>query len=623
MRRSSSLSRSPFGRPSMVQRASSPSSRQQRRACENRRCCCFLQQIASSSSSSSSSSSLSPRSVSEVLLCDMCIITCYRKFKTLLRPQMNFPPTKRPRGLDHDVVMATSAFDDPFGDDEDFTQDDLDEIDIIASQAVTSAAAGPGIGSGRPSSLSRATTKPSRQNTSGFSSSSSSRGHSGTAGREPVGDREESYSLLEAQQAELKKTSGEIRVLRDSLRAAQLEKEAQRQKQILLETQRQKETSDREKELNRKVQSLQSELQFKEAEINGMKNKLLSSSSPLNRNRKRFHHQGDVRSAGPDQNDAGEDADEDAERRLPTAGFLLHSDAVAASVGEGVSAPGTAPSPVQSLAVTGLNMLSQSRAAGNSSSVRCCPGAVLLLPLLDLHLCRLCRALDSAAASVLPACRTASTAAAPGRREETVMSGFSVEDTGLASLRLLHLLLAHSDETEPSAADLSLCSHNALLQSVLRLCEAGACVSSSSSSSSRGDELVLNAMKTLLQCVLQRVCVCWSADSRLHTVSECVSVLTSMSDHQSLAQQLCSQHASPAASLLRECLLLLHWLLLHHAGFSESCRPLLHMYDQVIPAVRDTLRRVPGLSESEELALEEICRSEGDDTDDMETEEIS
>lgn len=76
----------------------------------------------------------------------------------------------------------------------------------------------------------------------------------------------------------------------------------------------------------------------------------------------------------------------------------------------------------------------------------------------------------------------------------------------------------------------------------------------------------------------------------------------------------------PSASLLRECLLLLHWLLLHHGSFSESCRPLLHMYDQVIPAVRETLRKMPELSESEELALEEICRSEGDDTDDMDTD---
>lgn len=217
--------------------------------------------------------------------------------------------------------------------------------------------------------------------------------------------------------------------------------------------------------------------------------------------------------------------------------------------------------------------------------------------------------------------------------------------------------------------------------------------------------------------MLQAVCTCLSADSRLQTLSECVCVLMSMSDHETLAKQLCSQHdpcvflklfqlirtrpnnqalhtdwlllnlqvvrllsrltqrteswmtdvqstcqcytelvqtvviishrqwldlsgsqdsigpslqqcstscspwwCSPAASLLRECLLLLHWMLLHHGSFSESCRPLLHMYDQMIPAVRDTLRRIPELSESEELALEEICRSEGDDADDMDTD---
>lgn len=45
-----------------------------------------------------------------------------------------------------------------------------------------------------------------------------------------------------------------------------------------------------------------------------------------------------------------------------------------------------------------------------------------------------------------------------------------------------------------------------------------------------------------LQCVLQAMCACLSADSGLQTVSECVSVLTSMCDHLTLAQQLCSQH---------------------------------------------------------------------------------
>uniref|UniRef100_A0A3Q3KSJ6 ATR interacting protein n=2 Tax=Monopterus albus TaxID=43700 RepID=A0A3Q3KSJ6_MONAL len=444
--------------------------------------------------------------------------------------------------------------------------------------------------------------------------------------------------------------------------------------------------------------------------------------------------------------------------------FLLHSDAAACCSSGGGGAPRAAVRTVQSLALTGLNMLSQNRteAAVSSRNNRSCPGAVLLLPLLDLHLSRLCQSLDflrsssarnngsdSSAASSLPA-GTAHPTAGLGRLEETGVNGFSLEDTGLTALRLLYLLLAQSDEVveavlsketqstvtadqaERSAAGVGLCSQNALLQSVLRLCEAGL-----GRSSLQREELVFSAMKTLcvliqrtpqaltnrLQCVLQVMCVCLSGNSSLQRVSECVSILMPLSDHQTLAQQLCSQHdpcvflklfqfvrtrpdkqatrtdwilldlqvvrllsrlktqaaeswsanlhsscqcytelvqtvvivfhrqwldlrdfqeltdstglappsskcsapllpwwCSPAASLLRECLLLLHWLLLHHGNFSESCRPLLHMYDQVIPAVRDTLKKIPELSESEELALEEICRSEGDDTDDMDTD---
>ncbi|XP_068578233.1 ATR-interacting protein isoform X2 [Cebidichthys violaceus] len=785
---------------------------------------------------------------------------------------MNCPPTKRLRGPNQDVVTAV-AFNDPFGDEDEFTQDDLDEMDIIASQAVAAVAApAPGLGikpgpkpmelargsnwpqsTGQSKPVSRATTNQSSENTFGFSSSN--RGNAGIPSREPLGnrqqrfgsDREDSHSLLEAQHAELKRKlkeveedivlkSGEIRVLRDSLKGAQQEKETQRQNQILLETQRQREQSDREKELNKKVQSLQSELQFKEAEIIEMKTKLhgsdkIKTASPLPRSSPKvlsclaqMHHGSGSSSSSPIGNgfitketfgahvpsrmtpvktrrdDRGGSSSRSGDRQevsrpdpflsvrpahlqhrggvllglllqqplspsslglshllsmsltdihltsSESAGFLLHSDA-AVGVGEG-GAPGAALSPLQSLAVTGLNMLSQNRpAAADGRNKRLCPGAVLFLPLLELHLSRLCQALDSlrsvSAGSSLPA----DSAAGLGRLDEAVLTGFSVEDTGLAALRLLYLLVAHSDEvveavlskenqsrdtdmkTEHSAAGVGLRSQNALLQSVLRLCEAGL------SGGSQNEELVLDAMKTLcvliertphthadrLQCVLQAVCVCLSADCRLQTVSGSVSVLASMSDHQTLAQQLCSQHdpciflklfqfirtrpdnrathtdwilldlqvvrllsrlmtqrseswtssqhsscqcytelvqtvvivfhrqwldlrgspdptdskgpasqkspapsppwwRGPAASLLRECLLLLHWLLLHHGSFSENCRPLLHMYDQVIPAVRDTLRKIPELSESEELALEDICRSEGDDTDDMDTD---
>uniref|UniRef100_UPI0037E8C8D9 ATR-interacting protein n=1 Tax=Semicossyphus pulcher TaxID=241346 RepID=UPI0037E8C8D9 len=792
---------------------------------------------------------------------------------------MNYPPTKRLRGLNQDVVTAM-PFNDPFGDDDDFTQDDLDEIDIITSQAITSTAAD-GLGSkpatkpmepargfawsasaGPSKSVKRATNNQSRENTFGFSSSSN-RGNSGIPSREPLGsrqqqfgsDREDSYSQLEAQHAELKRKleeveeeivlkSGEIRVLRDSLKGAQQEKEAQRQNQILLETQKQREHSEREKELNRKVQSLQSELQFKEAEINEMKTKLINSdknktASPLPRNSPKvlsslaqLHHGSGGSSSSPtgngfitkemfganipsrttpvkarrdDRSSSSRYSDRQEVRPDPflsvrpahlqhrggvllglllqqplspsslglshllsmslsdinltssglSAGLLLHSDAPASISGGSGGAPRAAQTPVQSLAVTGLNMLSQSRpeCAAGSRNKRSCPGAILLLPLLELHLSRLCQTLDSLRSSSPRGSGSNSAgcsapAAGLGRLEEPGLTGFSVEDTGLAALRLLYLLLAHSDEVveavlskesqsrdtdrkaERSAADVAPSSQNAVLPSLLRLCEAGP----GSSGGSQREELVLSATKTLcvliertkdthtdrLQCVLPVVCVCLSADSRLQTVTECVSVLTSMSDHQTLAQQLCSQHdpcvflklfqfirnrpdnqathtdwiqldlqvvrllsrlmmtqraeswtstcpcctelvqtvvivfhrqwldlrgsqevtdstglappsqsrpasslpwwRCPAASLLRECLLLLHWLLLHHGSFSESCRPLLHMYDQVIPAVRDTLRKIPELSESEELALEEICRSEGDETDDMDTD---
>lgn len=44
---------------------------------------------------------------------------------------MEYPPSKRLKEYHHE------AGPDPFSDDEDFTQDDFNEIDVIASQAVT------------------------------------------------------------------------------------------------------------------------------------------------------------------------------------------------------------------------------------------------------------------------------------------------------------------------------------------------------------------------------------------------------------------------------------------------------------------------------------------------------
>ncbi|KAL7837596.1 hypothetical protein SRHO_G00273070 [Serrasalmus rhombeus] len=213
---------------------------------------------------------------------------------------MEYPPNKRLKGLQNDAPVEK----DPFGDDKDFTQDDLEEIDIIASQAITgngqlaSAKRTFGSISSYSGEQSKAPVREGRKTFSfGNNSPSSSsvfnnieRQRNDVFGNGQIDkDRDELYySRLEAQQAELKiklkevedqilMKNGEIRVLRDSLRLANQEKEQQRQANLALERERASIQSEKEKELSKKVESLQSELHFKEAEMNEMRSKLQSS----------------------------------------------------------------------------------------------------------------------------------------------------------------------------------------------------------------------------------------------------------------------------------------------------------------------------------------------------------
>ncbi|TSM44098.1 ATR-interacting protein [Bagarius yarrelli] len=206
---------------------------------------------------------------------------------------MAYPPSKRHRGSQNEDPA------DAFEDDEDFTQDDLEEIDIIASQAITKdAQAFSSKRSFTSISVYPEQKAPIREGRKTFAlgnshlTSSSTYNNTQPDGNDTVGngqDRDELYySRLEAQQAELKKKlkevedqilmkNGEIQVLRDSLRLANQEKEQQRQAHLELERNRAHIQSEKEKELNKKMESLKSELHFKEAEMNEMRSKLQSS----------------------------------------------------------------------------------------------------------------------------------------------------------------------------------------------------------------------------------------------------------------------------------------------------------------------------------------------------------
>nr|XP_015203758.1 PREDICTED: ATR-interacting protein [Lepisosteus oculatus] len=204
---------------------------------------------------------------------------------------MECPPLKRHKGAGHNVA-------DCFGEDDDFTQDDLDEIDTIASQAFTEP-----VEANKPEQTTKS--RPTAEVRTTFAIGNSY--HVGSDGglsklgtsdrsttKETCGNgeqfrrgREAFYESFEAQHEELKKKlkeaesqllmkNGEIRVLRDSLQHTEQERDKQRKAQLLLEKERANIQSEKEKELAKKVQSLQSELHFKEAEMNEMKIKLQS-----------------------------------------------------------------------------------------------------------------------------------------------------------------------------------------------------------------------------------------------------------------------------------------------------------------------------------------------------------
>ncbi|XP_028612524.1 ATR-interacting protein isoform X2 [Grammomys surdaster] len=180
------------------------------------------------------------------------------------------PPSKRARSFSETTVPDPE---DPFGEHAEFTADDLEELDILASQALSQCPVAPrNLSSahkvrqldGLPNNLIRKT----REDTL-------------------VKDNFE-LEVLQIQYKELKEKlkameeeilikNGEIKILRDSLHQTESVLEEQKRSHFLLEQEKTQALSEKEKEFSKKLQSLQSELQFKDAEMNELRTKLQSN----------------------------------------------------------------------------------------------------------------------------------------------------------------------------------------------------------------------------------------------------------------------------------------------------------------------------------------------------------
>uniref|UniRef100_A0A0F7ZAN0 ATR-interacting protein-like n=1 Tax=Crotalus adamanteus TaxID=8729 RepID=A0A0F7ZAN0_CROAD len=197
-----------------------------------------------------------------------------------------FPPNKRYKSV---VLPKCKETENPFGDNDDFTVDDLKEIDIIASQALT-----PDVSSETnlfkteqnaqlsvfPSSTNQFKT-PDQWNitvmTETKSFGSSIEEMKGRFQLETLqAQHKEAMKKLKEMQDEILIKNGEIKILRDSMQQMESTLEEQRKSCILLEREKAECLSEKEKEFSRKLQSLQSELQFRDAEMNEMRTKILN-----------------------------------------------------------------------------------------------------------------------------------------------------------------------------------------------------------------------------------------------------------------------------------------------------------------------------------------------------------
>ncbi|XP_038178557.1 ATR-interacting protein isoform X1 [Arvicola amphibius] len=180
------------------------------------------------------------------------------------------PPSKRARSVSETTVPDPE---DPFGAHAEFTADDLEELDILASQALSQCPVAPRnlASADKIRQLDGLSNSPMRKNRENI----------------PVKDNFE-LEVLQIQYKELKEKlksmeeevlikNGEIKILRDSLHQTESILEEQRRSHFLLEQEKTQALNEKEKEFSKKLQSLQSELQFKDAEMNELRTKLQSN----------------------------------------------------------------------------------------------------------------------------------------------------------------------------------------------------------------------------------------------------------------------------------------------------------------------------------------------------------
>ncbi|XP_054406808.1 ATR-interacting protein isoform X7 [Pongo pygmaeus] len=528
-------------------------------------------------------------------------------------PGTGHPPSKRARGFS---AAALPDPDDPFGAHGDFTADDLEELDTLASQALSQCPA-----------ASRDVSSDHKVHRLLDSMSKNPAGKN----REsvPIKDNFE-LEVLQAQYKELKEKmkvmeeevlikNGEIKILRDSLHQTESVLEEQRRSHFLLEQEKTQALGDKEKEFSKKLQSLQSELQFKDAEMNELRTKLQTSERANKLAAPSVSH------VSPRKNPSVVIKPEACSPQFGKTSFPTKE-----SFSANMSLPhpcqtesgykplvGREDSKTHSLRGDSITQEEAQKSFVDSWRQRSnTQGSILInlllkQPLISGSSLSLCHLLSSSSES------PAGTPLQPpgfGRFQCVfqVLPKCLSPETPLPSVLLaveLLSLLADHDQLAPQ-----LCSHSGclLLLLYMYITSRPDRVASETQWLQLEQEVVWLLAKLGVQSPLPPV-----TGSNCQCNVEVVRALTVMLHRQWLTVRRAggpprTDQQRRTVRCLRDTVLLLHGLSQKDKLFMMHCVEVLHQYDQVMPGVSMLIRGLPDVTDCEEAALDDLCAAETD-----------
>ncbi|XP_074260008.1 ATR-interacting protein isoform X4 [Saimiri boliviensis] len=535
-------------------------------------------------------------------------------------PGTEHPPSKRARGFS---AAAVPDPDDPFGAHGDFTADDLEELDTLASQALSQC----------PAAARDVSSDHKVHRLDGMSKNPAGKNR----GSVPIKDNFE-LEVLQAQYKELKEKmkameeevlikNGEIKILRDSLHQTESILEEQRRSHFLLEQEKNQALSDKEKEFSKKLQSLQSELQFKDAEMNELRTKLQSSERGNKLAAPSVSH------VSPRKNPSVVIKPEACSPQFGKTSFPTKESFSAnmslphpCQTEPGCKPPvGREDSKSHSLRSDSIKQEKAQKTFVDSWRQRSdTQGSILInlllkQPLIPGSSLSLCHLLSSCSES------PAGTSLQPpgfGRFQCVfqVLPKCLSPETPLPSVLLaveLLSLLADHEELVPQ-----LCSHSEgclLLLLYLYITSRPDRVASETQWLELEQEVVWLLAKLGVQSPLPPV-----TGSNCQCNVEVVRALTVMLHRQWLTVRRAggpprTDQQRRTVRCLRDTVLLLHGLSQKDKLFMMHCVEVLHQYDQVMPGVSMLIRGLPDVTDCEEAALDDLCAAETD-VDDPEME---